>query len=190
MATRLNFASVDFSELFERLITSKRESGSDIRDAVAAIIEDIRGCGDDALLALTAKYDGLAVGSVAELAIPDGELQAALNGLDDDLRQSLELAAARIQAFHENQRPDGFAYTDATGVRLAMRYTPVDAVGLYVPGGKAAYPSSVLMNAIPAMVAGVKRRVMVVPARDGNVNDLVLAAAALAGVTEVWRIGS
>ena len=82
-----------------------------------------------------------------------------------------------------------FAYTDEAGVRLAMRYTPVDAVGLYVPGGKAAYPSSVLMNAIPAMIAGVKRRVMVVPARDGNVNDLVLAAAALAGVTEVWRIG-
>ena len=105
MATRLNFASVDFSELFERLISSKRESGSDIRDAVAAIIEDIRGCGDDALLALTAKYDGLAVGSVAELAIPDGELQAALNGLDDDLRQSLELAGTCIQAFHENQRP-------------------------------------------------------------------------------------
>ena len=189
MATRLNFASVDFSELFERLIGRKRESGSDVRDAVAAIIADIRGHGDDALLALTAKYDGLAVGSVAELAISGDELQAALNGLDDDLRQSLELAAARIQAFHENQRPDAFAYTDAAGVRLAMRYTPVDAVGLYVPGGKAAYPSSVLMNAIPAMIAGVKRRVMVVPARDGNVNDLVLAAAALAGVTEVWRIG-
>jgi histidinol dehydrogenase len=189
MATRLNFASVDFSELFERLISRKRESGSDVRDTVAAIIADIRGHGDDALLALTAKYDGLAVGSVAELAISGGELQAALNGLDDDLRQSLELAAARIQAFHENQRPDAFAYTDAAGVRLAMRYTPVDAVGLYVPGGKAAYPSSVLMNAIPAMIAGVKRRVMVVPASDGYVNGLVLAAAALAGVTEVWRIG-
>ena len=189
MATRLNFASVDFSELFEHLIGRKRESGSDVRDAVAAIIADIRGHGDDALLALTAKYDGLAVGSVAELAISGDELQAALNGLDDDLRQSLELAAARIQAFHENQRPDAFAYTDAAGVRLAMRYTPVDAVGLYVPGGKAAYPSSVLMNAIPAMIAGVKRRVMVVPASDGKVNVLVLAAAALAGVTEVWRIG-
>jgi histidinol dehydrogenase len=189
MATRLNFASEDFSELFERLIDRKRESGSDVRDAVAAIIADIRGQGDEALLALTAKYDGLAVGSVAELAISGDELHAALNGLDDDLRQSLELAAARIKAFHENQCPDGFAYTDAAGVRLAMRYTPVDAVGLYVPGGKAAYPSSVLMNAIPAMIAGVKRRVMVVPASGGNVNVLVMAAAALAGVTEVWRIG-
>jgi histidinol dehydrogenase len=141
------------------------------------------------LLAFTAKYDGLAAGSVAELALSADMLQAALDALDDDLRQSLELAAARIQAFHEKQRPNGFAYTDEAGVELAMRHTAVDAVGLYVPGGKAAYPSSVLMNAIPAMVAGVKRRVMVVPARDGDVNELVLAAAALAGVTEVWRIG-
>ena len=149
----------------------------------------IRDRGDDALLAFTAKYDGLAVGSVAELALSADMLQAALDALDDDLRQSLELAAVRVQAFHEKQRPNGFAYTDEAGVELAMRHTAVDAVGLYVPGGKAAYPSSVLMNAIPAMVAGVKRRVMVVPARDGDVNELVLAAAALAGVTEVWRIG-
>lgn len=189
MAKRLNFASADFLDAFERLLGSKREADSDVHDAVADIIADIRGRGDDALLAFTAKYDGLAVGSVAELALSADMLQAALDALDDDLRQSLELAAARIQAFHEKQRPNGFAYTDEAGVELAMRHTAVDAVGLYVPGGKAAYPSSVLMNAIPAMVAGVKRRVMVVPARDGDVNELVLAAAALAGVTEVWRIG-
>ena len=189
MAKRLNFASADFLDAFERLLGSKREADSDVHDAVAGIIADIRGRGDDALLAFTAKYDGLAVESVAELALSADMLQAALDGLDDDLRQSLELAAARIQAFHEKQRPNGFAYTDEAGVELAMRHTAVDAVGLYVPGGKAAYPSSVLMNAIPAMVAGVKRRVMVVPARDGDVNELVLAAAALAGVTEVWRIG-
>ena len=189
MAKRLNFASADFLDAFERLLGSKREADSDVHDAVAGIIADIRGRGDDALLAFTAKYDGLAVGSVAELALSADMLQAALDGLDDDLKQSLELAAARIQAFHEKQRPNGFAYTDEAGVELAMRHTAVDAVGLYVPGGKAAYPSSVLMNAIPAMVAGVKRRVMVVPARDGDVNELVLAAAALAGVTEVWRIG-
>ena len=189
MAKRLNFASADFLDAFERLLGSKREADSDVHDAVAGIIADIRGRGDDALLAFTAKYDGLAVGSVAELALSADMLQAALDALDDDLRQSLELAAARIQAFHEKQRPNGFAYTDEAGVELAMRHTAVDAVGLYVPGGKAAYPSSVLMNAIPAMVAGVKRRVMVVPARDGDVNELVLAAAALAGVTEVWRIG-
>ena len=189
MAKRLNFASADFLDAFEHLLGSKREVDSDVHDAVAGIIADIRGRGDDALLAFTAKYDGLAVESVAELALSADMLQAALDGLDDDLRQSLELAAARIQAFHEKQRPNGFAYTDEAGVELAIRHTAVDAVGLYVPGGKAAYPSSVLMNAIPAMVAGVKRRVMVVPARDGDVNELVLAAAALAGVTEVWRIG-
>ena len=189
MAKRLNFASADFLDAFERLLGSKREADSDVHDAVAGIIADIRGRGDDALLAFTAKYDGLAVGSVAELALSADMLQVALDGLDDDIRQSLELAAARIQAFHEKQRPNGFAYKDEAGVQLAMRHTAVDAVGLYVPGGKAAYPSSVLMNAIPAMVAGVKRRVMVVPARDGDVNELVLAAAALAGVTEVWRIG-
>ena len=189
MAKRLNFASANFSESFERLLGSKRESDSDVHDTVAEIIADIRERGDDALLAFTSRYDGLAVGSVAEVAIPGDFLQAVLDGLDDALRQSLELAAGRIQAFHEKQRPNGFAYSDEAGVQLAMRHTPVDAVGLYVPGGKAAYPSSVLMNAIPAMVAGVERRVMVVPARNGDVNDLVLAAAALAGVTEVWRIG-
>ena len=189
MAKRLNFASADFSESFERLLSSKRESDSDVHDTVAEIIADIRERGDDALLAFTSRYDGLEVGCVAELAIPGDFLQAVLDGLDDALRQSLELAAGRIQAFHEKQRPNGFAYSDEAGVQLAMRHTPVDAVGLYVPGGKAAYPSSVLMNAIPAMVAGVERRVMVVPARNGDVNDLVLAAAALAGVTEVWRIG-
>ena len=189
MAKRLNFASADFSESFERLLSSKRESDSDVHDTVAEIIADIRERGDDALLAFTSRYDGLEVGCVAELAIPGDFLQAALDGLDNALRQSLELAAGRIQAFHEKQRPNGFAYSDEAGVQLAMRHTPVDAVGLYVPGGKAAYPSSVLMNAIPAMVAGVERRVMVVPARNGDVNDLVLAAAALAGVTEVWRIG-
>ena len=189
MAKRLNFASADFSESFERLLGSKREADSDVHDTVAEIIADIRERGDDALLAFTSRYDGLVVGSVAEVAIPGDFLQAALDGLDDALRQSLELAAGRIQAFHEKQRSNSFAYSDEAGVQLAMRHTPVDAVGLYVPGGKAAYPSSVLMNAIPAMVAGVERRVMVVPALNGDVNDLVLAAAALAGVTEVWRIG-
>ena len=189
MAQRLNFDSADFSETFERLLGSKREADSDVHDTVAGIIADVRARGDNALLALTAKYDGLTADCVDELAISSDRLHAALDGLDDELRHALQLAATRIQEFHEKQRPDGFSFTDDSGVRLGMRHTPVDAAGLYVPGGKAAYPSSVLMNAIPAMVAGVKRRVMVVPARDGEVNDLVLAAAALAGVTEVWRIG-
>ena len=170
MAKRLNFDSADFSVLFEHLLVSKRETDNDVNDTVAEIIADIRGRDDEALLSFTAKYDGLAVGSVAELAISSDVLHARLDSLDNTLRQALELAATRIRAFHEKQLPESFAYRDEAGVQLAMRHTPVDAVGLYVPGGKAAYPSSVLMNAIPAMVAGVKRRVMVVPASEGNVN--------------------
>ena len=189
MAKRLNFASADFSESFERLLGSKREADSDVHDAVAGIIADIRGRGDDALLAFTAKYDGLAVGSVAELALSADMLQAALDILDDDLRQSLELAAARIQAFHEKQRPNGFAYKDEAGVELAMRHTAVDAVGLYVPGGKATYPSSVLMNAVPAKVAGVGELIAVSPTPNGYVNDMVLAAAAIAGVDRLFAVG-
>jgi histidinol dehydrogenase len=189
MAQRLNFDTADFAAAFDKLLHSKREADSDVHNAVADIIADVRTRGDDAVRDLTAKFDGLNAENVAALAIGEDALQAALDGLDSELRHALELAAARIRAFHEKQRPDGFSFTDDAGVRLGMRHTAVDAVGLYVPGGKAAYPSSVLMNAIPAMVAGVERRVMVVPARDGEVNALVLAAAALAGVTEVWRIG-
>jgi histidinol dehydrogenase len=189
MARRLDFHSANFAADFGALLDSKRESDSDVHDAVALIIADIRNYGDQALLALTAKFDNLHAEMVADLAVGQDEMAAALNGLDADLRAALELAADRIRRFHEKQLPEDFAYQDDVGVQLGMRFTPVDAAGLYVPGGKAAYPSSVLMNAIPAMVAGVKRRVMVVPARDGEVNPLVLAAASLAGVSEVWRIG-
>ena len=189
MAQRLNFDSADFTEKLERLLGSKREVESDVHGIAASIIADVRERGDEALLALTAEYDGLVVRSVDELAISGNMLQEALDGLDYELLEALQLAAMRIRAFHEKQLPDEFFFTDDIGVKLGMRYTPVDAVGLYVPGGKAAYPSSVLMNAIPAMVAGVKRRVMVVPARGGEVNNLVLAAAALAGVNEAWLVG-
>ena len=189
MARRLDFHSANFAADFEALLDSKRESDSDINDAVASITADIRNHGDQALLALTAKFDNLHAETVADLAVGQDEMAAALNGLDADLRAALELAADRIRRFHQKQLPQDFAYQDDAGVQLGMRFTPVDAAGLYVPGGKAAYPSSVLMNAIPAMVAGVERRVMVVPARDGEVSPLVLAAASLAGVSEVWRIG-
>jgi histidinol dehydrogenase len=189
MARRLDFHSVNFAVDFDALLNSKRESDSDVHDAVGLIIADIRNHGDQALLALTAKFDNLHAETVADLAVGQDEMAAALNGLDADLRAALELAAGRIRRFHEKQLPQDFAYQDDVGVQLGMRFTPVDAAGLYVPGGKAAYPSSVLMNAIPAMVAGVERRVMVVPARDGEVSPLVLAAASLAGVSEVWRIG-
>ena len=189
MARRLDFHSANFAADFEALLDSKRESDSDINDAVASITADIRNHGDQALLALTAKFDNLHAETVADLAVGQDEMVTALNGLDADLRAALELAADRIRSFHEKQLPQDFAYQDDAGIQLGMRYTPVDSAGLYVPGGKAAYPSSVLMNAIPAMVAGVERRVMVVPARDGEVSPLVLAAASLAGVSEVWRIG-
>jgi histidinol dehydrogenase len=160
-----------------------------VQGVVSGIIKDVREHGDKALIDLTARFDGLNVADVASMAIGQDALQEALAKLDNELRQALELAARRIRAFHEKQTPHGFTFTDENGVKLGMRHTAVDAVGLYVPGGKAAYPSSVLMNAIPASVAGVKRRVMVVPARDGVVNTLALAAAGLAGVTEVWSIG-
>ncbi len=189
MARRLDFNAADFEDQFNSLLASKRESDQDVNAAVSLIIANIRNDGDKALLGYTTKFDRLRADTVDALAVSKAEMQAALDGLEASLRAALELAAERIRAFHEKQLPETFSYTDATGVELGMRHTPVDAVGLYVPGGKAAYPSSVLMNAIPAMVAGVERRVMVVPAPGGEVNPLVLAAASTAGVSEVWRIG-
>jgi histidinol dehydrogenase len=189
MAARLDQNQQDFEARFDALLASKREADVDVGEAVAGIISDVRRRGDAAVLDLTAKFDRLSANSVAELAVGQDEIDAALDGLTPSLRDSLETAAGRIRAFHERQRPEGFDYTDDAGVGLGMRYTPVDAAGLYVPGGKAAYPSSVLMNAIPAAVAGVGRRVIVVPAPDGFVSPMVLAAAGIAGVDEIWRIG-
>jgi histidinol dehydrogenase len=189
MAARLNQNQQDFEARFDALLASKREADVDVGEAVAGIISDVRRRGDAALLDLTAKFDRLTANNVADLAVNRDEIEAALDALTPSLRDSLETAAKRIRAFHERQRPEGFDYTDDTGVGLGMRYTPVDAAGLYVPGGKAAYPSSVLMNAMPAAVAGVARRVIVVPAPDGFVSPMVLAAAGIAGVDEIWRIG-
>jgi histidinol dehydrogenase len=189
MAARLNQNQQDFEARFDALLASKREADVDVGEAVAGIISDVRRRGDAALLDLTAKFDRLTANNVADLAVTRDEIEAALDALTPSLRDSLETAAKRIRAFHERQRPEGFDYTDDTGVGLGMRYTPVDAAGLYVPGGKAAYPSSVLMNAMPAAVAGVARRVIVVPAPDGFVSPMVLAAAGIAGVDEIWRIG-
>jgi len=189
MAARLNQNQQDFEARFDALLASKREADVDVGEAVAGIISDVRRHGDAALLDLTAKFDRLTANNVADLAVNRDEIEAALDALTPSLRDSLETAAKRIRAFHERQRPEGFDYTDDTGVGLGMRYTPVDAAGLYVPGGKAAYPSSVLMNAMPAAVAGVARRVIVVPAPDGFVSPMVLAAAGIAGVDEIWRIG-
>ena len=189
MPFRLDTAAADFEERFSALLQSKREDGADVSAAVAAIIDQVRAEGDAAVIALTNKFDRRNASTMAELALDQETLAAAYARIDDELRDALETAAARIRAFHEKQLPQAIDYQDDAGVRLGMRHGPVDAAGLYVPGGKAAYPSSVLMNAMPATVAGVARRVMVVPAPDGELSDPVLAAAHIAGISECWTIG-
>ncbi len=170
-------------------ITTSREVVSDVGTDVAAIISQVRAQGDAAILELTKSFDHHPAATMADLHLPASRLKSAYDGLDDDLRSALNLAADRIIAFHERQRPEAMQWVDQAGVRLGLRQTPVDAAGLYVPGGKASYPSSVLMNALPAKVAGVERLVMVTPTPKGEANDLVLAAAHLAGINEVWTIG-
>ncbi|NCF48100.1 MAG: histidinol dehydrogenase [Bacteroidetes bacterium] len=189
MAARLYDQQTDFQVKFDALLSTKREANTDVADAASDIIADVRARGDAALLQLTQRFDGAAPDSVADLAVSCDQIDAALDGLTPQLRDALETAASRIRSFHERQLPQGLDYSDADGVALGMRYSPVDGAGLYVPGGKAAYPSSVLMNAIPAAVAGVGRRVIVVPSPNGFVSPMVLAAAGIAGVDEIWRIG-
>lgn len=189
MAARLDLGQPDFAARFEAVLDAKRESDVNVADSVSQIIGDVRSRGDAALLELTERFDRLKADKVAALAVTRDEIDHALNQLTPELKAALETAATRIRSFHEKQRPEGFEYTDDDGVALGMKFSPVDAAGLYVPGGKAAYPSSVLMNAIPAAVAGVERRVIVVPAPDGFVSPMVLAAATIAGVTEIWKIG-
>lgn len=178
----------DFADRFGALQNMKREQSVDVNAAVAAIIDDVRLRGDDALIALTAKYDRLTL-SRETLRISDAEIASAEAACAEDTKAALQLAADRIADFHARQKPEDERFTDAQGVELGHRWTPVDAAGLYVPGGLANYPSSVLMNAIPARVAGVERVVMVVPTPDGALNPLVLVAAKLAGVDEIYRIG-
>jgi histidinol dehydrogenase len=182
---RLDNRDPDFAEHFVALVSARREADSDVSRDVTAIIADVKARGDAAVADYTRRFDGHGF----DWRISLEECQAALDGLDPDLRSALELAATRIRAYHENQRPSDSDSIDEAGVRLGARWRAVDAAGVYVPGGRAAYPSSVLMNAIPARVAGVDRLVMVTPTPGGVVNPLVLAAAALAGVDEVWRIG-
>jgi histidinol dehydrogenase len=194
MPQRLDARDAGFAAAFAALVANRRESDADVSADVAAIIAAVRARGDAAVAELTAKFDRVDL-AIQGWRIPASALDAALDGLDPDLRAALDMAATRIRAFHERQKPQGNDATDAQGVRTGVRWTAVEAAGLYVPGGRAAYPSSVLMNAIPAVVAGVERLVMVTPtpvgARNlgGMVNPLVLAAARLAGVTEVLRIG-
>ena len=184
----LNSTDADFNRQFAALLAAKRENDTDVNDAVAGIIADVRADGDAALCRLTLKFDRHTV-TPETLRFSDAEIAAAVDACPADIRSALEFAARRIEAYHTRQRPDRERYQDEAGVELGHRWTPVQAAGLYVPGGLAAYPSSVLMNAIPARVAGVARLVMVVPTPDGVINAQVLTAAKLAGVTEIYRIG-
>jgi histidinol dehydrogenase len=184
----LNSTDPGFEAGFKALLEMKREVDEDVDALVAGILADVRKKGDRALIEYTARFDRMEL-TPATLAISAAEVDAAHAACDPQLIQALEVAAERIREFHLRQVPDGFAYTDAVGVRLGLRWTAVEAAGLYVPGGTAAYPSSVLMNAIPAKAAGVERLVMVVPTPGGKINPLVLAAARIAGIDEIYRIG-
>ncbi|GAB4236447.1 MAG: histidinol dehydrogenase [Kiloniellaceae bacterium] len=188
MPLRLEAAATDFEAAFTALLNSKREAAADVDATVAEIIAEVRRRGDAALLEYTRRFDRLDL-TADGLRIPQGDLDKAVAACEPETIAALELAAERIADYHRRQKPEDLDYRDAAGVRLGHRWTAVEAAGLYVPGGTAAYPSSVLMNALPAKVAGVERLVMVVPTPDGVVVPLVLAAAKLAGVTEVYRVG-
>lgn len=177
-----------FAAGFARLVASARDTVAQVDAVAAAIVEDVRRRGDAALIDYTTRFDRMTV-AAERLAIGPREIEAAWRKTPANARRALETAAQRIEAFHRRQLPGSVGWTDELGLRLGWRWTAVEAVGLYVPGGRAAYPSSVLMNAIPARVAGVDRLVMVVPTPDGVLNPLVLAAARLAGITEIYRVG-
>lgn len=188
MPLELDSRAEDFEARFTGLLAAKREAAEDVRAAVLAILAEVRARGDAALIDYTRRFDRLEV-SPEGLRVAQAEIEAAAGRVEPALMEALRLAASRIEAFHRGQVPEARDYVDGAGVRLGARWTPVAAAGLYVPGGLASYPSSVLMNAIPAKVAGVGRLVMAVPTPDGVVNPLVLAAARLAGVDEVYRVG-
>jgi histidinol dehydrogenase len=188
MAVWLKTTDPDFEDRFTSLLAAKRESAADVNDAVAAIIARVRAEGDQALIDLTQTYDGLDLRKTGIRVTPT-EIAAARAQVDAETLAALKLAHDRILDHHRRQLPKDDRYRDAQGVELGTRWTPVASVGLYVPGGTASYPSSVLMNAVPAKVAGVARIVMVVPALKGALNPLVLAAAELAGVSEIYRVG-
>ena len=181
-------AEPDFEARFAALLALKREEAADVDEAVAAIIAEVRTRGDAALIALTERFDRLGL-TPGRLAFSAGEIEAECAKVAPEDRAALELAAERIRAYHLRQMPEDAEWTDAQGATLGWRWTPVSAAGLYVPGGLASYPSSVLMNAIPARVAGVKRLVIACPTPGGAVNPLVILAARLAGVDTVYRVG-
>ncbi len=188
MPVRLDSRDPGFSAAFETLLGSKREASEEVGTAVATILADVRERGDAAVIAATEKFDHLAL-NPASLRFSAEEIAAATARVPAEIMDALQFAHDRIRAHHEKQKPVDHIYTDAIGVTLGTLWTPIEAVGIYVPGGLAAYPSSVLMNAVPARVAGATRIAMTVPTPRGETNDAVLAAANLAGVTEIYRIG-
>ncbi len=188
MVRRLSLADADCAVAFAELIAAKRDSDADVGEAAGKILADVKARGDAAVIDYTHKFDGLAL-TPQTLRITKDEIAAAVAAVDAETLEALKLAAERITAYHEKLRPEDMSFTDSAGVELGARWRPIDAVGIYVPGGRAAYPSSVLMNALPARIAGVPRVVMVVPTPKGVINPLVLAAADIAGVHEIYRIG-
>ncbi|HKX63971.1 MAG TPA: histidinol dehydrogenase [Rhizomicrobium sp.] len=188
MARRLNDSDWKFKAQFQELLLAKREEEEDVAGIVRSIIADVRARGDAALIELTNKFDRANV-TQDTLKLTATEIDAALQNVSKEQRVAIDTAATRIESYHKRQMPQDLRYTDETGAQLGWRWTSVDSVGLYVPGGTASYPSSVLMNAIPAKVAGVDRIVMVTPASGGKLNPLVLAAARRAGISDIYRIG-
>jgi histidinol dehydrogenase len=188
MPIRLVRSSAGFDSQFRQFLAAKREVSADVEAAARAIVDDVAKRGDAALLAATAKFDRLTL-DAASLRVTPAEIEGAVKACDAATVDALKFARDRIEAFHLKQLPQDQRFTDDAGVELGWRWSAIESAGLYVPGGTAAYPSSVLMNAIPAKVAGVERLVMVVPAPDGKLNPLVLAAAQLGGVSEIYRVG-
>ncbi|WP_341676138.1 histidinol dehydrogenase [Niveibacterium sp. SC-1] len=186
---RLDSRDTDFRTRLDQLLAFEAEQDDSIERAVSEILNAVRLEGDAAVLAYTKRFDALDAKGMSELELPKSELQAALDSLPAEQRQALEEAAARVRAYHERQRAEDWEFQEADGTRLGQKVTPLDRAGLYVPGGKASYPSSVLMNAIPAKVAGVRELIMVTPTPRGERNPLVLAAAAVGGVDRVFTIG-
>src|SRR3954469_5823869 len=188
MSIRLDARAADFPQKFRAFLDTKREASADVEQAVRAIIADVAARGDAALIQLTNKFDRVDLSAVG-LRVTPAELDGATAACEPRALDALKLARERIETYHRRQLPKDDRWIDPLGVELGHRWTAIEAVGLYVPGGTAAYPSSVLMNAVPAKVAGCPRLVMVVPAPDGKLNPLVLAAAKLSGVDEIYRIG-
>jgi histidinol dehydrogenase len=189
MSVTLSTLQPDFAQKFARIVDVRRESDSEVAGQVTDILQTVKLRGDAALVEYSQRFDGYTLADDADWSISRERCEQAYHDLAPDLRAALELAATRIRSYHEAQLPENRDYVDSAGVRLGAIWRPVDAAGLYVPGGRAAYPSSLLMNAIPARVAGVERLVVVTPTPKGQSNPMVLAAAHIAGVDEIWRVG-